>query len=162
MIPNVKYPIPGGYKRPILKNFVMLMVVTFFSPMISAEIYKWVDEQGMTHYTQLPPPGNTEFKAIQPPPGVDGSQMKERIERQQQYVNDSVEAKKKAEEEEYYADLEKKQKESNCNLARRRLASYQRPGVSFLQADGTRVRATEEQRQAELKKSQDMIKEFCN
>ena len=51
--------------------------------------------------------------------------------------------------------------EKNCQMARERLASYTRPRVRFVQEDGTRVTATEEERQEQIKKSEDMIKEFC-
>jgi hypothetical protein len=93
---------------------------------------------------------------------VDGSQLKKRFEAQKKIVDKSQEQRKTKVEEEYYTRLEKEQKQSNCELARRRLVSYQLPRVQFLQKDGSRVRGTEEQRQEEIKKSQDMVKEYCN
>jgi hypothetical protein len=127
-----------------------------------ADIYKWVDKDGNVQYTQSPPHGNKDYSTIKPPPSVDGSQLKKRFEAQKKIVDKSQEQRKTKVEEEYYTRLEKEQKQSNCELARRRLVSYQLPRVQFLQKDGSRVRGTEEQRQEEIKKSQDMVKEYCN
>ncbi len=146
-------------------SFMFFILVSFSTVMVrdaTAEIYKWVDEDGTVQYTQTPPPDNKDYAMIKPPPPVDASQVKKRFETQKKIVDESLEQRKLKEEEEYYARLEKEQRESNCALARKRLASYQLPRVQFLQEDGSRVRATEEQRQAEIKKSQDMVNEFCN
>jgi hypothetical protein len=146
-------------------SFTFFILVVFSTVMVtdaSAEIYKWVDENGTVQYTQTPPPGSKAYTTITPPPAVDGSELKKRFDTQKKIVDKSLEQRKLKEEEEYYARLEKEQKASNCELAKKRLASYQLPRVQFLQEDGSRVRGTEAQRQAEIKKSQDMVKEFCN
>ena len=54
------------------------------------------------------------------------------------------------------------QKKALCEKARARLESWQRPRVDYIEPDGTSRRATEEERQAEIKKSQESIDEFCN
>ena len=57
---------------------------------------------------------------------------------------------------------EREKKQANCETARARLASYAEPRVSFVQDDGSRVRATEEERQQQITKSKELIKEFCS
>lgn len=39
-----------------MRNFVFVWVILLFSVTASAQIYKWVDENGKTQYTDQPPP----------------------------------------------------------------------------------------------------------
>jgi hypothetical protein len=126
-----------------------------------AATYKWVDEDGNVQYTQTPPPAGIEAETIQPPPKVDTDAALKQLESQEKQATElqkgrHEEADKRAKAEEELA-LQKK----NCELARKRLASYELPRVEYVQADGSRVKATEEERQEQIKKSEDMIKEFC-
>ncbi len=41
---------------PVLRVATALTVTLIFTHTASAEIYKWIDTQGRTHYTQTPPP----------------------------------------------------------------------------------------------------------
>ena len=58
---------------PIYLGLVISSVLTFILvPQNSiARMYKWVDEDGNTQYTQSPPPGDIESEVIKPPPKVD-------------------------------------------------------------------------------------------
>jgi len=126
-----------------------------------AGTYKWVDEEGNVQYTQTPPPAGIEAETIKPPPKVDTAKAVKQLEAQEQEAaklqQDRLESVKKEEEANQELALRKK----NCEMARARLASYERPMVKFVQEDGSRVRVTEEERQAELVKSQEMINEWC-
>ncbi|MCK4707273.1 MAG: DUF4124 domain-containing protein, partial [Gammaproteobacteria bacterium] len=44
-------------KRPgsIILTWVVLLVATIISSSVPAEIYKWVDQNGKTHFTDKPP-----------------------------------------------------------------------------------------------------------
>ena len=126
-----------------------------------AAMYKWVDADGNVQYTQTPPPAGIEAETIKPPPKVDTEQALKELEAEEAEAaklrqNRLDEAKKETEANQELA-LQKK----NCEMARERLASYERPMVKFVQEDGTRVRATEEERQEEIANSQAMIKEWC-
>jgi len=37
---------------------------------LSAEIYKWVDDNGNVHFTDTPPPGHTDSEVVNPQPNV--------------------------------------------------------------------------------------------
>lgn len=143
-------------------NAVFLMVACVLSPNIFAGMYKWVDEEGNVQYTQTPPPAGIEAETIKPPPKVDtGAALKE-LEAQQEKAAELRESRLEQAEKEAQARQELELRKKNCELAKARLASYERPMVKFVQEDGTRVRATEEERQAEIVKSQEMIKEWCD
>lgn len=143
---------------------VFLLLVTFSSTRMNiarADTYKWVDGQGNTHYTQTAPAPGIEYSTIAPPPRVDPAPLKGRIDAQNRYVDKYQEQRSAGEEEKRLIEEDKQARRENCKLGHDRLASYQRPGVMLVQADGSRIRATEEQRQEQIKISEDMIKEFC-
>ncbi len=45
---------------------IILLMTLFLISNADAKIYKWVDEQGRTHYTQAPPPAQAEQKSLSP------------------------------------------------------------------------------------------------
>ena len=78
--------------RKYLLLFVMLMLVV---ATIGATVYKWVDETGITHYSNMPAPGNKAEKVnIAPPPS------KEVIEEAQRKLQKLQEEDQKRREEE--------------------------------------------------------------
>ena len=143
-----------------LSRFLLLLL--FMTGSVSAAMYKWVDEEGNTHYTQSPPPGDIQGETIAPPPDVDTKQAIQNLKEQQQQSDDYLKQQQDAADVQKKKDEDAARKQANCEMAKKRLASYTEPRVKFVQPDGTRVRATEEERQAEIKKSQDMIDEFCD
>lgn len=127
-----------------------------------AAMYKWVDEDGVTHYSQQPPPAGIEAETIKPPRDVDTEGAERSLRERQQLLDElSGERNEKAEEREQAQQSEREKKEA-CRNARQRLQSFQNPRINFVDKDGTRRRATEEERQRELKKARDYIRENCN
>jgi len=151
---------PSRIKTGALLAPVILLGLLSFNA--QGKIYKWVDENGTTHYTQQPPPAGVQSKTITPPPDVDTGaareQMKKQQERAQKYMDDRNKAKQEEAKKQQQAEAQKRA----CEQARTRLQSFQRPRVNFVDKDGTRRRATEEERQAQLKKTQEYIDKNCN
>ena len=87
--------------------------------------------------------------------------MNQHIEKQKQFSEKYARQRTAADEENRLIQENKQARQQNCQLGRDRLASYERPGVLLVQPDGSRIRATEEQRQEQIKLSQDIITEFC-
>lgn len=141
-----------------------IVFVTIFISCINsnAEMYKWVDEEGNTHYSQSPPPGNINAEAIKPPPKVDTQEASKSLEQQKKKATDLREKRLTAAEEKQKAEDEAAEKEKKCQQARDRLASYQRPRVNLKNPDGTLRIVPEEERQAEIKKSQEYVNKACN
>lgn len=141
---------------------MLLVCMALFHTTGLADTYKWIDDQGVMQYTQSRPPAGVEYTVIGAPSAVDPSQMNARIEQQKKYVSESLESKANIAEENRAAAEERSQRQKNCELGRDRLASWSRPRVQVPQADGSRIRASEEERQAQLQKSRDIINEFCD
>jgi len=145
----------------LIRPIVFIISFGFFINS-QAEMYKWVDEQGNTHYTQSPPPGDINAEAIKPPPKVDTDGASKTLEQQKKTVNDLREKRITTAEEKQKAEEEAAEKESKCQQAKARLASYQRPRVNLKNPDGTLRVVAEEERQAEIKKSQEYVNKACN
>ena len=59
-----------------MKNRALIPVfcyifISFLSFSAEARMYKWVDEEGNTHYTQSPPPGDIEPETLKLPADID-------------------------------------------------------------------------------------------
>jgi uncharacterized protein (DUF2126 family) len=46
-------------RRPLLA-LVLLLV----APLVSAQVYKWVDAKGTTHFSETPPPAGTKYSQV--------------------------------------------------------------------------------------------------
>ena len=55
-------------KTTIFSQLLLLAAIMTNTSVLHAVTYKWVDEDGNTHYTQSPPPGDTKAETIAPAP----------------------------------------------------------------------------------------------
>jgi len=151
----------GNWHRGSL-GLCSLIVLLMASPIINAAAYKWIDAEGNTHYSDSPPPAGINAERIKPPPGADTEAAQKQLREKQQQARERAEQRAESEQKSAEADREQAEKTEKCAAAIRRLASYQRPRVNKVKADGAVRRIPEEERQAEIKKSQDYIDQFCN
>lgn len=143
---------------PFLSAVILLSMTAFNA---QARIYKWVDTDGMTHYTQQPPPAGIEGKTITPPPDVDTEAARKRLEQQQEQSQEYLKQRQDSAEEQQKKQQEMQASREQCQQARTRLHSFQNPRVNFVGKDGARRRATEQERERELKKAQDYLDKNC-
>jgi len=132
----------------------------------AAEIYKWVDADGNVQYTQSPPPDGIQGKEIQPPPpppDADVEAADQALEKRVEGEQKTEEAQKEQTGERAKTEEDAAKQAQRCEQAKARVASYERPRVTVedKSAEGGRRRATEEERQAELAKSEAAVNEFC-
>ena len=151
--------------------FVLLVVTTAVS---GAEVYRWVDDKGVTHFSELPPPGQQAAKPRQPPtvPGQpqaapasadDGDrpagktwQEKETEFRQRQIERDA--AARKQEEQ----DAAAKRLQRDCLLARKSLENLQNANAVARYDDrGERVYLDDRQRAALIQQRRQEIDARC-
>ncbi|NKB37811.1 MAG: DUF4124 domain-containing protein [Gammaproteobacteria bacterium] len=148
-------------KTTIFGQLLLLAALMSNTSILNAVTYKWVDEEGNTHYTQSPPPGDTKAQTIAPPPSVNPEHAKKQVEKRKKILQDASDGRTKSSEEKKKASEEKARNQAKCEQAKKRLASYQRPRVNLVDKDGNYTVAGEDKRQAEIKKSQDLINELC-
>ena len=131
----------------------------------SADMYKWVDEKGVTHFSETPPPDGSKASKITvsptPPsapvaPPVD-YKTKE-LDARKAHVEKDAKAQQEAAEEAQKAALKK----GRCMEAQRMLQvlGMQRP-IFTTNEKGEKVYVEDEARQAQTEKWQARAKEFC-
>lgn len=128
-----------------------------------AKTYKWVDENGVTQYTQTPPPKG-DYKSIKTTkPAVDPEtakkQLQDRVdaydERRKQAADSKAEANKQA------ANTAKKQ--ADCDKAKKNLEYFEtHTRIRFTDKDGNVSYLPEEERQKKMAASRENIKKLCN
>lgn len=133
-----------------------------FGAGVEAAMYKWVDENGQTHYTQERPPpgikGTTVEPAPEPPSAATSRDEAQKLqERLEERLDTRAEGRKKAADDAAHAA----EKASRCEAARQRLEKAQRPRTNFVEADGTQRRATDEEREEQVGQAEKQVKEFC-
>ncbi len=130
---------------------------------VMAKSYRWVDENGVTIYSQSPPPSG-EATVIKPPPppasppGETLKQLKARQAAIDESRNKKDEIKKKEDTEAKNAEIKKK----NCEISKKNLADIElHPRVRMKMEDGSYKQLTDEERTAQIEKAKKGIKDFC-
>ncbi len=149
------------HMKPSLSAALLLAGCLLTASAATAEkVYKWVDEQGITHYSQTPPPGvAAEPVAVSTGGGDDAA-----LERYRRILSPpKAEAPDgKAKEGGIEPAKKAEARARNCKLARERLAVLtSRSRILMLQPDGTSVRLTEKERQAEIERMKTIVAANC-
>ena len=149
---------PARFKRLALTLFILS---AFPLQPAFATAYKWVDEDGNTHYTQTPPPGGLPSEALGPPPKVDTEAAQRKMKSQSERA-DKLQADRAEKAEKMQKQLARKaEQETLCRQARASQASFERPRVNEVREDGSRRVMGEEERQAKLKQAKTQVSKFC-
>ncbi len=152
-----------GYFNTASTLFAVVLLLS--STAIEAKIYKWIDSDGITQYTQSPPPEDVSSEEI-PTQTYDAeaaAQSKQALQKRIDALNQRRDDKKQAKNKDEKTSEEQKEREKYCEVAKQRLAEFQtgRP-LAQEQADGSFVRMTEEQLAAQIATVQEKITELCN
>jgi nitrate/TMAO reductase-like tetraheme cytochrome c subunit len=133
-----------------------------------AGAYRWVDEDGVTHYTQTPPINEESTLLDDPKPPTRSSEeaWKELNEqRAKQEKNKTAQERKAMEKQEKQRIAENEIiREQNCEAARRNLANLQSGRTNRLvkTPSGEYKRLTDEDHQQSLEQARKNIEEFCD
>jgi hypothetical protein len=141
----------------------LLLGTVFLSGPGYAEVYKWKDAEGNIQYTQQPPPGDTKREVLNPSTGTSSSQSLSPppVAEPEQAKSKPETGKGKAQTAEMTAE-EKAELKRKCDSVRARLQSLQRPRVATTDEDGNRVILGEDERQAQIRETTQLLKEHCN
>ena len=128
------------------------------------QAYKWVDEEGQTHFSQTPSAHyNTEIIKIHSGPKVEPVQSQQAVEALiEQQTSDAKlrqEDKLKQQQQAEKAGAQLK----NCDIAESSLKQYQNnPNGRTRCADGEYIRIDENVRQAKMDQLKQDIKKYCS
>ena len=147
-----------------IKQLTELSILAGFilsSSNVIAEMYKWVDEEGNTQYTQQPPPDGINAETLQPPPRVDTEKAVNELEEKLENFDKQRDDKLKQEEEAMKTAEEESEYQQKCDKARKQLADLQRPRITTTDEKGNRSRMPEEERVAAIDKLNESIAKNC-
>ncbi len=144
----------------VIRTATLLALTLFVLGTAEARMYRWVDDNGMTVYSQSPPPSGeaTEIKVNTSTAAADkkaptNSQPKPEAEPEKKAAGPT-----KAE-----IEASNKIKADNCKAATNNLSLYENLGNKLVKTpDGLYKRLTEEERQQKIQESKDAIAEFCD
>lgn len=131
------------YDRLLQSRFALtIALVTLFAGSDAvAEIYKWVDANGQTHYGEKPPQ-NVRSEQIKTRGSVSSTTVQaeqpdqqERLQRQQRLLDVYAQEREEREAERASERASKERREKVCNQARRELKDYGTPGNVFYDYD---------------------------
>jgi hypothetical protein len=142
------------------KYMLFIILLAAFSP-ANSEIYKWVGDDGETHYGERKPAADLDVETIKPVDLKTTGQMETWQEREAAFSERREEADKQAKKlEEDNAHTDKV--EHACKQATIRAASLEPARINKVDANGQRIRTTEEWRQTQLSEARAAVEKYCS
>lgn len=144
--------------RPLLLCSALLLAI---GPVSAAQVYKWVDDKGVTHFD------------AQPPVGVEASSVNTKVNQPKKAILDQVapsSSKEPNEAQQKAIDAKVKQDVAAQEAERQRFCEMQRSNLSQLmnnpririEENGQTRRLTEEERQQRINEAKKGIAENCD
>ncbi len=141
------------------------LAAAWMSAMAAAPLYRWTDENGVTVYSQQPPPG-TEATRLTPAPGPSAEENQRAEERLRSLVEQDLDkredAKRQEQESQEQAELQARRR-ANCEAAHQNLATLENPQIGRVRTAEGEIRALpDETRALYLEEARRVIQENCN
>lgn len=144
-----------------MKKILILSCLYLLTYSVQAEIYKWVDDQGRTHYGDKPTESSKEIEVnTQKKDLINTGESRE--ERRQKLLDSFDEDRARKNEEKEKQKQAKEKHMRQCAFAKDRLRRYERAGYLYnLDKDGNRVVISKEERKQTVDGLRDNIKKYC-
>ena len=147
MLYQLSYAGGGAKYTDSMTRFGWLLLVALLPAIAGAQAYRWVDDKGQVHYSQVPPPGK-KVDAVAPATGPAAAPNQEALNRS---LTESKEGEAERQKEADRAFQQQANRAAQCNQAREQLAymdaqTARRLGTTDEKGNVSRV--TEEQFQA--------------
>jgi hypothetical protein len=143
-------------------NCILLILLLDMPASGHAEVYKWIDEQGQTHYEEKPLAANATELKIKQAPQADPS-LQKRYEESDKLLNVYEEERKIREEEKQKAEAAEQKREQQCLVAKNEIEDMQQAGLSYYELDdkGERKTLSRTEREQRLKQLQEQYDLHC-
>jgi hypothetical protein len=150
--------------RKLMFPLALLGSLALAATPAQADVYKWVDSNNQTQYTQLPPPEGVESTRIgsttaptHDPAGA-GTGLQEHLKASEEQKQQQEKATNDAE---LKAEITRISRQ-NCVTARNNLEQLGRSGqIRYQTGEGEVLRLSEEDRKQRIEEAQGQVKEFC-
>jgi hypothetical protein len=160
-----------------MMRFLVLGSMLVFTALASAQMYRWVDEDGRVHYTSTPPPPGVKARTLRAPsaapaPAADdaakdaGAKDARKVpltpaEQEQEFRKRQLEAQK-AREKEALAAKDAEAKQENCARARETLRTFESgQRISRTNAQGERYYLDDDARAGEAEAARGAVQDWC-
>lgn len=144
--------------------WALLLGTGLAGPIAAAEIYKWVDEDGVTHYTQEPPPSSDASRVdVTQRDQAEVKREQQEMERTEADLEAAREQRRASEKKAKQAEQEQARREKRCAQLREnveKLATRRRLLVPDGEGDVRRL--SEEERKQRLAERRAEIEAHCN
>ena len=143
-----------------MKRIAAIAALLAFVPLAGAELYKYVDKNGRTVYSDQPPAG-IDSKTVKDAAVSSAEPAKTAVQKDKDLEKNRKETREKADKAEKAAARDRDQ-EQRCNQAKQNVQAYQEGGRMYKYNDkGEREFMGEEDIAAGLKKAQRDMEEAC-
>ena len=138
-----------------------VLLLFFFSALPAyAAIYKWVDENGVTHYSQTPPTSDTQSQKLTVPRGPAPPPPAKSQNAQPEKPNEGDAQKTEATND--ANEKLKKQREKACETAKNNLQELDNHGrVRETDAEGNTRFLSDDEKMTRRQEMLDLIKKYC-
>jgi hypothetical protein len=141
------------------------VLVAVLAPLtVPADVYRWVDESGVTVYSQWPAPSVGAVRVDTPkgPGEAERAAAEQRLQQQIEQLQDAADARSAAADERAQAEELARLRQDNCAKARSNLETLQNLGPRMVRKpDGSYVRMTQDEVAAEIRTAREQIDEYC-
>ena len=145
----------------MVKKSIVILLLCLVNSFAVAEIYKWVDEHGKTHYGDKPATNSKEMHVDISKQGhvkVDNNREKKRQKLLETYADD----KQREDKEKAKKKKSKKKMQRKCTLARDRLIRYEKASSLYsLDNSGNRITMSTAERERTVAELTKRIKINC-
>lgn len=149
-----------------LRRTLIALAVAAAAVLPAHAIYKWVDEKGVTHFSEYPPPDGKKAEKIEPkvtPPSSDVKRVDNWKERENELRKKRIEQDQKDEYQKAKSQNEAAERKYRCNYARRELNILEKQvPVYTLNEKGERVYMEDKDRPAEIAEWKRAISQYCD
>lgn len=172
--PTGRAPVaPGGAPAPhrrarrlglsALSGLAALLLLTGQTPEVRGDVYRWVDEQGVTQFSQTAPPARPYQTLRLPAQSAPDSEAETSLEQRREQLDGWQRARKEDRQKQRESAEDAAQRRKNCENARTNLDSLENLGTRMLKMpDGEYTRPSDEQLETLKQESREQIKTFCD
>lgn len=154
-------------------KYWMAILLALASFNAGAALTKWVDKDGVVHYSDGPPPENVQSETLhlrsndrgtaeQAAP-ASGPAAPKTIFEMERDLNKEKKAREETEKKAAQKEQEEKQKRSNCEAARNQLNTLRSaPRIATYDEQGNRSIMDDEARQQQAEQAEAAVSKYCN
>ena len=150
-------------KKTVIFYIVMLATLQAISSMAQAEVYRWVDEDGVAHFTDKPKSHpDAEKIEIKTDALNKDSNQSQRLKKQRRLLNVIDEERRIKQQEQEKEKQEKLARQKKCKNAKNTLDSYLRSGQLFdVDKNGNKFYLSDQEREQEIQRMKKIVEYWC-